>query len=171
MENQYKAEVFKKYRPSFLSIIDAIILIIVSIILSQVRLRDLGMAIFQDNIVTQVFQYMIYAALIYVNVKVLYHILKTLTTEYLISESRIIIKEGVFSRRTDHIELYRTKDITIVQPFFLRLFDCGNLILKTSDWSSAVVVIKAQINPKNMMLEMRDNIEKQRALKGVREFD
>jgi len=32
------------------------------------------------------------------------------------------MSNGVLTRRTDELELYRVKDITLVEPFFLRLF-------------------------------------------------
>ncbi len=61
----------------------------------------------------------------------------TLTTE------RVRIATGIFTRRTDELELYRVDDTEMVEPFFLRLIRRGNIILVTSDPSSPNLVIEA----------------------------
>ena len=59
----------------------------------------------------------------------------TITTE------RVRESTGVFSKRTDELELYRVRDTTFVAPFGLRIFGCGNLVLNTSDMSTPVVTL------------------------------
>ena len=60
----------------------------------------------------------------------------TVTTE------RIRVVTGVFGKRSDELELYRVRDTTFVAPFKLRIFNCGNLILNTSDTSTPVVTLE-----------------------------
>lgn len=88
-----------------------------------------------------------------------------------ITTERIRISEGVFSKKTEEVELYRVKDATIVEPFGLRLFSLGNIVLTTSDKSHPTVVIPAVPNVRSLREEMRTHIERLRQAKGVREVD
>lgn len=78
---------------------------------------------------------------------------------------------GVFSRRTDILQLYRVKDMTLEQPFTLRMFGCGNIVLDTSDKTTPIVLLKAVKQPRNLMAMLSRNVEIMRTLKGVREID
>src|SRR5579862_9839967 len=53
-----------------------------------------------------------------------------------LTSERLLNSEGFLSRTTDSLELYRVKDLRIVQPFRLRLFGLENIELTTSDQSS-----------------------------------
>lgn len=90
---------------------------------------------------------------------------------YKITTERLHIQQGVLSRRSDELELYRVKDITFVQPFFLRLFGLGSLILATSDRSTPYVHIQAIKNANELKRKIRDLVEKLRTAKGVKEVD
>lgn len=50
-----------------------------------------------------------------------------------ITTERLRVTQGVFSKRTDELELYRVRDITFLQPFLLRMFGRGTLLLTTGD--------------------------------------
>ncbi len=50
-----------------------------------------------------------------------------------ISTERIRITTGIFTKKTEELELYRVRDTSFLQPFLLRLFDKGILTLTTSD--------------------------------------
>src|SRR5687767_14985829 len=63
----------------------------------------------------------------------LWRYLETRTRKYEVTSERIRLTSGVLSRRTDDFELYRVKDSTLEQPFFLRLFGLSTLSLRTSD--------------------------------------
>ncbi len=47
--------------------------------------------------------------------------LQTKNKVYELTNERLKITEGVFSKVTDSLELYRVKDIEVRQPFFSRL--------------------------------------------------
>jgi len=53
-----------------------------------------------------------------------------------ISTERIRITTGIFTKKTEELELYRVRDTSFLQPFLLRLFDKGILTLTTSDATS-----------------------------------
>src|SRR5687768_10093481 len=40
---------------------------------------------------------------------------------YEITSQRIRLQRGIFTKRTDELELYRVKDTTLVEPFLLRM--------------------------------------------------
>ena len=85
-----------------------------------------------------------------------------LTTE------RIKMSAGVLTRRTDELELYRVNDITVVEPFFLRLFSLGNVVITTNDVSSPTLTIPAIKEVKKLREELRKHVEVCRDRKRVR---
>lgn len=83
---------------------------------------------------------------------------------------RLSIKEGVFTHSKNFLELYRVKDYEVSQSFFMRIFSLMNITLHTSDKTSPILHIVGV--PKSNIVEIiRDKVETQRKLKGVREFD
>ena len=88
-----------------------------------------------------------------------------------ITTERIRTSEGIFSRRTEELELYRVKDASIVEPFWLRLFSLGNVVLTTSDKAHPIFVIPAVPKVRELREELRTHIERMRDKKGVREVD
>ncbi len=91
--------------------------------------------------------------------------------KYTITTERLTEEVGVLSKNTDVLELYRVKDITFNEPFALRMFSCGNIILDTSDKSTPLVVLHAIKSPKAVIDILRQNVEIMRTKKGVREID
>src|SRR5436305_2434208 len=61
--------------------------------------------------------------------------------QYQITTERIHFRRGVVARQTDDLELYRVKDYTLVEPFFLRLFGLGNIVLTTTDDNNSIKII------------------------------
>lgn len=90
---------------------------------------------------------------------------------YVVSTEELHESSGVFSRRTDVLQLYRVKDITLDQPFTLRIFGCGNIVMDTSDKTTPIVVLKAVKSPKPLVKVLTRHVEMMRSIKGVREID
>jgi uncharacterized membrane protein YdbT with pleckstrin-like domain len=97
--------------------------------------------------------------------------LQTKNKIYELTTERLKVTEGVFSKVTDTLELYRVKDLETRQPFLYRMFGVENLLLNTSDTSSPFVFIEAI--PSNIALgdKIRNQVEAIRGQKGVREID
>jgi len=93
------------------------------------------------------------------------------TTKVEITSQRVIMRSGVLSRRTDELELYRVKDFSVEQPFFLRLFGLGNIVLKTSDRTHPTLIINAVKSAELVREQLRNAVEVRRREKGVREID
>jgi uncharacterized membrane protein YdbT with pleckstrin-like domain len=92
-------------------------------------------------------------------------------TSYVLTSERLRITTGVFSRRSEELELYRVKDLTVEQPFLQRLFGLGRLILHTSDRTNPVLVLPGMRDVAGLRDIVRGRVEPLRAAKGVREID
>jgi len=88
-----------------------------------------------------------------------------------ITTERLITTTGVFNKATEQIELYRVKDIRLEEPFLMRIFGLGNILLITSDRTLGTILLPAMSNPKKMKNEIRKIVEKLREKKNVREMD
>jgi uncharacterized membrane protein YdbT with pleckstrin-like domain len=88
--------------------------------------------------------------------------------EYEVTTERIRIRSGIFSKRTEELELYRVKDYALVEPFWLRLFKAGNIQLATHDESNPLMVLEAVPNAAALRDEIRKNVELCRGRKRVR---
>ena len=97
--------------------------------------------------------------------------LKVRCHRYIITTERLKEEDGVFSKTTEELELFRVKDITLIEPFTLRLFGCGNIVLDTSDKSTPIVVLDAIKGGRGVLDILRANVAIMRQRKGVREVD
>lgn len=97
--------------------------------------------------------------------------LRTKTKVYELTTERLKTTEGVFSKVTDTLELYRVKDLETRQPFFARIFGLENVQLNTSDANTPFVMIDAVPSPLALGDKIRNNVEAVRMTKRVREID
>src|SRR4029077_12647801 len=97
--------------------------------------------------------------------------LQTKNKIYDLTTERLKITEGVFSKVTDTLELYRVKDIETRQPFSYRFFHIENIHVTTSDASSPFLVLDAIPCAVGFADKMRNQVEAIRQQKGVREID
>ena len=87
---------------------------------------------------------------------------------YRVTTERIHLRQGVLSRKTDDLELYRVKDYVLVEPFSLRMFGLGNLVLATTDDANPTMVLHAVSDVQTLRDQIRKHVEICRARKGVR---
>ena len=97
--------------------------------------------------------------------------LKTKFTKFEITDERIIEQTGVLSRKTDETELYRVKDISLEEPFVLRMLGLSTVSLITSDRTSPIIKIHGVKNGNDLRKELRTAVEARRDKKGVKERD
>ena len=97
--------------------------------------------------------------------------LQTKNKIYELTTERLKISEGIFSKITDTLELYRVKDIETRQPFFYRMVGVENVQMNTSDTSSPFVFIEAIPSTVALADKIRNQVETIRTQKGVREID
>lgn len=97
--------------------------------------------------------------------------LQTKCKVYELTTERLKITQGVFSKVTDTLELYRVKDIETRQPFLNRLVGVENIQLTTSDATSPFVFIEAISKKVGLADKLRNQVEIIRQQKRVREID
>lgn len=97
--------------------------------------------------------------------------LKTKNKVYELTTERLKTTEGVFSKVTDTLELYRVKDLETRQPLAYRLVGIENVVLNTSDVSSPLILIEAIPSVVGLADKIRNQVEAIRAQKSVREVD
>lgn len=107
-------------------------------------------------------------------VPISFAVARYLTTQskvYELTTERLKISEGVFTKVTDTLELYRVKDIETRQPFSFRIMGIENVQLNTSDASSPSILIDAIPHAVGLGDQIRNQVETIRQQKGVREID
>ncbi len=92
-------------------------------------------------------------------------------TQYIFTEERLKLKSGVFNKYFDEFEYYRIRDYSVTQPFFYRLFGCGNIVLHTSDRTDPTFLIEAVENSEELKELIRTLVERARKNKGVRDLE
>jgi uncharacterized membrane protein YdbT with pleckstrin-like domain len=97
--------------------------------------------------------------------------LQTKCKIYELTTERLKITEGVFSKVTDTLELYRVKDLETRQPFLYRLVGVENIQINTSDQSTPFVLIDAIPSGVGFGDKLRNQVEIIRTQKRVREID
>lgn len=90
---------------------------------------------------------------------------------YVITSQRVKVTTGLLSRHTNEIELYRVRDYSVVEPFWLRLVGCGNIILLTSDRTNPQIVLHAVPGVTALKDEIRKYTEQMRQRRGVRDLE
>ena len=93
-------------------------------------------------------------------------------TTYTLTDTRLIIKKGIFNISEEEIRLYRILDITLKRSFEERIFGLGTIHLCTADKSSAEIDIKRIKNPREVRTLLSDKVEEERSERyvGIREY-
>ena len=105
--------------------------------------------------------------------RVLYKFIFVKTWKIEVTDQRVIEEIGVFSKLIDEAELYRIKDIRLVQPFIFRLLGLSTIVMVSSDISDSVITIPC-IDSKDAKIlreELRASVEARRNEKGTSEID
>jgi uncharacterized membrane protein YdbT with pleckstrin-like domain len=97
--------------------------------------------------------------------------LQTKCKIYELTTERLKITEGVFSKVTDTLELYRVKDLETQQQFLHRLAGIENIQINTSDLSTPFVLVEAIPSSVGFGDKLRNQVEIIRTQKRVRELD
>ncbi len=100
----------------------------------------------------------------------LYKYIETNSIKYELSSERIFIHSGIFTRNVEEIELYRIKDYTLHQPFFLRLFQLSVLTITTNDETSPTLLLNSIAQGDEVRNMIRIRVEQLRIEKHIREW-
>jgi uncharacterized membrane protein YdbT with pleckstrin-like domain len=90
-----------------------------------------------------------------------------------VTSERIRWRRGIFTKRTDELELYRVMDATLVEPFLLRMANAGDIAIRSADVTTPHLTLPAVKGAAELREKLRVSIENCRTKKGVRmtEFD
>src|SRR5687768_2682229 len=64
-------------------------------------------------------------------------------TQYEVTSERIRVRKGIFTKRTDELELYRANDTSLIEPLTLRMFGLGTIEVRTMDSTSPTLHLEA----------------------------
>src|SRR5204862_241536 len=73
--------------------------------------------------------------------------LETKNKVFELTNERLKMTEGIFSKVTETLELYRVKDIEVLQPFIYRIVGLENIKVNTSDLSAPVMLLDGISEP------------------------
>ena len=100
----------------------------------------------------------------------LWHWLVVRNIQYTLSAERLRTRQGVFNKSISDLELYRVKDLHVVQPFFLRIVGKSHIVLYSSDRSNPQTVLCGVAQGERLKDLLRERVEAMRQSRGVREF-
>lgn len=99
--------------------------------------------------------------------------LRARAVHYKITNHRVVIEQGLFSKRLEQIDLYRVDDYVVELPFGQRLLGTGNLVITTSDRTThgEVRLDRLRADVRKLYEELRSATEEDKSRRGVRRFD
>ena len=100
-----------------------------------------------------------------------YYFLLLKYTKYKITSQRIEKTEGILSRTTTNLELYRVKDLRLKRSLLQRMVKIGTIELSTSDQSDHRFHLNGITNYEHIYSTLRHHVESTRIARGVREID
>lgn len=87
-------------------------------------------------------------------------------TSYALEDGQLRTGRGVLSRETEHLELYRVRDIGERRPFLMRLIGLGEVILHTEDRSEPVQRLMGVKGSHRLAMDIRRSVEACRGKRG-----
>jgi uncharacterized membrane protein YdbT with pleckstrin-like domain len=97
--------------------------------------------------------------------------LQTRSRVYEVTTERVRLTTGILSRHSSELELYRVRDYTTVEPFWLRLVGRGHIVLQTADHSTPEFTLRAIPGVASLRDQIRANTEQMRQRRGVRDIE
>jgi uncharacterized membrane protein YdbT with pleckstrin-like domain len=98
----------------------------------------------------------------------LFRFVKTHSRHYTVTTERVRIREGMLSKTTNEVELYRVRDYVLVEPLSMRFFGLADLIFTTDDQNNPRVVLAAISEAQKLKDQIRQHVEVCRDKKRVR---
>jgi len=74
-------------------------------------------------------------------------ILRVLGSEYLITNKRIYIKQGIIRRKIQEVRIEWVRAVALSQGIFERIINCGNVGISTASEYVGTIVLKGVSNP------------------------
>jgi len=97
--------------------------------------------------------------------------LHNLSLHYVVSNQRVRTERGFFGKDVQELELFRVKDTSVHQTFFLRLLGLGNIRILSADQSSPDLHLLAVPKSVELREHLRQDVLTLRQKFGSREVD
>jgi Bacterial PH domain len=91
--------------------------------------------------------------------------------EIRLTSERLQLREGILSKQTEEIELYRVRDWTFEEPLLQRMLGKGSFLLETSDRTAPEVRLDWIPDARAFGDLLRSAVERMRVVKRVREVE
>lgn len=97
---------------------------------------------------------------------------KSAGQSYKITTQRIVVEQGVFSKRLDQVDLYRVADYVVERPFGQRVMGTGNLVITTLEAGQSTLRIeRIKTDVVALYEKLRQAVEAERIRRAVRLVD
>jgi uncharacterized membrane protein YdbT with pleckstrin-like domain len=111
-------------------------------------------------------------ALLTLGVSLLVAFIRTRGIHYKITSQRIVIEQGVFSKRMEQVDLYRVIDYVVERPLGQRIMGTGNIVLEAMDKTTPEIRIDGIRTDVVALYErLRYATEQEKRRRGVRVID
>ena len=74
---------------------------------------------------------------------------------FIVTNQRIVRQQGIFVRETNDIELVRVHDVRLYEPYFLRLFGLGHVVVTSMQYGSHHLLFEAVPNAYHLRESIR----------------
>ena len=102
----------------------------------------------------------------------LYFWVRAASTHYRVTTGRIVIEQGILSKRMEQVDLYRVIDYIVERPLGQRLLGTGNLIVEATDRTTTELRIdRVRHDVKALYEQLRAATEADKRRRGVRVVD
>ena len=93
-------------------------------------------------------------------------------TTYTLTESKLLINFGIFSKHEEEVRLYRMTDFSVTQTIFQRIFGVGNVNISSSDNRQRDFSLISVKKPYEVKELLSNTVEAERGAKntGMSEF-
>ena len=111
-------------------------------------------------------------AILTLGVSLLVSFIRTKGVHYKITSQRIVIEQGIFSKRMEQIDLYRVVDYVVERPLGQRIMGTGNIVLEAIDKTTPSIRIDGIKTDVVALYErLRYATEQEKRRRGVRVVD
>ena len=88
-------------------------------------------------------------------------------TKYTLTEEKLVIDTGFFTKIQEEVRLYRMTDFSIKQTIFDRIFNVGRINISSSDNTQGEFTLLGVKKPYVVKEILSDYVEKEREKKGI----
>jgi uncharacterized membrane protein YdbT with pleckstrin-like domain len=111
-------------------------------------------------------------AIVTLGISLVFAWFKTRGIHYKITSQRVVIENGVFSKRMEQLDLYRVVDYVVERPFGQRIMGTGNIVLEAMDKTTPEIRIKGiKTDVMKLYEKLRYSTEQEKKKRNVRVLD